>query len=79
MEIQILSPEAPAKSSRNKNQDAMDVDGGEVQLVMPGETITSDLQFMRCVTVYVTNKPSQDWISNLLAEVTEHISTQTAQ
>jgi len=53
MEIQILSPEAPLKSSNKKDLNAMDVDGGDVQLVMPGETITSDVQFMRCVRVKV--------------------------
>jgi hypothetical protein len=53
MDIQILSPEAPSKSNSHKNQNAMDVDGGEVQLVMPGETITSDLQFMRYITVSI--------------------------
>lgn len=59
MDIQILSPEAPSKPNSHKNQNAMDVDGGEVQLVMPGETITSDLQFMRYITVSIETKLSR--------------------
>jgi hypothetical protein len=47
MELQILSPEAPSKIVKDRNDNAMDIDGSDVQLVMPGETITSDLQFMR--------------------------------
>jgi hypothetical protein len=62
MEIQILSPEAPSKSSNNKDLNAMDVDGGDVQLVMPGETITSDLQFMRCVRVKVKIHSTMDCV-----------------
>ncbi|CAO3690827.1 unnamed protein product [Umbelopsis ramanniana] len=71
MDIQILSPEAPSKSNSHKNQNAMDVDGGEVQLVMPGETITSDLQFMRGHGTYLD---SESTVISSVAGVVERVN-----
>ncbi|KAH8553288.1 hypothetical protein BGW37DRAFT_485163 [Umbelopsis sp. PMI_123] len=71
MDIQILSPEAPSKSTDNKSQNAMDVDGGEVQLVMPGETITSDLQFMRGHGTYLD---AESTVISSVAGVVERVN-----
>ncbi|KAG2186539.1 hypothetical protein INT44_002763 [Umbelopsis vinacea] len=71
MDVQILSPEAPSKTNSHKNQNAMDVDGGDVQLVMPGETITSDLQFMRGHGTYLD---SESTVISSVAGVVERVN-----
>ena len=50
MELRILSPVSPVAVKKN-DQKRMDIDGEDApaHLVNPGETITTDQQFMRCV------------------------------
>lgn len=47
MDLSILSPVSIASVSVKKEKNGMEVDGEETSFVSPGETVTTDQQFMR--------------------------------